>query len=250
MHDALVVPSRLGMVHVGEMLAAPGLGSRSDVREPVAPAQKLVADVVQIVEALVCATLDAKTAAEFRERREVTFPQYFEATRALSDLARIMVPRHTLDRLTAQSFAETGAVFQAKGLEAFGAEVRDQAVFTVWTLRKISDLCRRVDECKLRIDLCDFDSELHRRFVYWAVGSRFHIDCLLKSIQHQRPLYPEVLREVIDGLRGAVDAYTWARRAYDLRVPRPNNSIESVVWDEEDEELVREANRDFVGEPQ
>ena len=54
----------------------------------------------------------------------------------------------------------------------------------------------------------------------------------------------------MDGLRGAVDAYTWVRRAYDLRVPRLEASVESVVWDEEDAELLREADRDLVGDPQ
>lgn len=249
MNDALTTPGRLGMVHVGEMLAAPGLGSRWDIKEQI-PAEKLVTEIIQVVDALVCATLDAKTASEFKQRREETFPQYFEATRALTDLARIMVPRHTLDCLTAQSFSETETVLQAKGLEAFGAEVRDQAVFTIWTLRKISALCCRVDACNLRMDLWDFDSELHRRFVHCALGSRFHVDCLLKSMQYHKPLYPEVLREVIDGLRGAVDAYTWVRRAYDLRVPPTREVLEPVSWDEEDEELLSEANQDFIGEPQ
>lgn len=250
--NEMVVPIRLGMAHVGEMLAAPGLKRRSEAIELSVQAEKLVADVVLIVEGLVCITLEAKTAQEFRQRREVTFPQYFEATRALSDLARIMVPSHSLDRLSAQSFSETEVVLQSNGLASFGAEVRDQAMFTVWTLRKISDLCRRIDDCNLPSSLSDFDGELHRRFVFCAIGSRFHLDCLLKSIERKKPLYPEVLDLVIDGLRSAVDAYTWVRRAYDLRVPRHESPVKQPIdsWDEEDEQLLNEATYDFIGEPQ
>ena len=54
---------------------------------------------------------------------------------------------------------------------------------------------------------------------------------------------------VIDGLRNAVNAYAWARRAYDLRVPCPQTDNLIVQWDEEDQQLLDEASFDMIPEP-
>jgi hypothetical protein len=127
--------------------------------------------------------------------------------------------------------------------------VRDQAIFTAWTLRKISDICQRIDGAPLASNLNEADSALHQRFAYHAMRTRFHLDCLFKSMHFQKPIYPDVLEVISSGLRSAVNAYAWARRALDLRVPALETQAAPIEWDDEERQLLREASDDTLTEP-
>jgi hypothetical protein len=165
-------------------------------------------------------------------------------------LARATVPAHILERLTQESFSEMEAEFRDGALASFGSAVRDQAIFTVWTLRKISDICQKiVDAPTLPKNLPSDDLENFKAFAWYAVLTRFHLDCLLKSMQVQQPIYPEVREVIIDGLRGVVNAYAWARQALDLRCPEILPEIAPVKWDEEEQSLLDEATFDLLGDP-
>ena len=248
MDAVLTMPKGLGAVHVGQMLAMPSLSSAHKVKQ-LGTAEEMIRNIVSVAEKFIIYVIEKKTVADFAAARNQIFPQYFDAVRALSDLARIVVPVHVLEVLSAESFSETEAEFRDLGLTAFGTAVRDQAMFTVWTLRKISDLCQRIDQAELSPSLQDSDNKLFNEFVFHAVGARFHLDCLQKAMQLGRPLYPGVQDLVIDGLRNAVNAYAWARRAYDLRVPCPQTDNLIVQWDEEDQQLLDEASFDMIPEP-
>jgi hypothetical protein len=248
MNPALAMPRNLGAVHVGEMLALPGLRSAHRGQRLSGQAEEVIRTVAGIVDELVSATIEKRTAIEFWETQQEVFPKYFKAVRSLSDLARIVIPRHLLGVLMAESFSEREAEFRDHGLEAFGAAVRDQAMFTIWTLRKISDLCQRIDQAKLDPTLQDSDRELFGEFTFHAISARFYLDCLTKSMDVKRPLFPDVLEVVINGLRNAVNAYAWARRAFELRVPRSETENLAVEWDDEDRELLNEATHDMIPE--
>lgn len=247
MNNAVAMPVDLMAVNVGEMLAVPTVQSEQRIKRFAAG--EVINNIVSVVEDLLSATIEQQTAAGFLATRAEVFPQYFQAVRALSDLARILVPKHVLDVVLTQSFSETEAEFRDQGLIAFGAEVRDQAMFTVWILRKISDLCQKIDGAHLAPQLRESDQTMYSGFVAHAVGARFHLDCLLKSMLVQKPMRPEVFPIVIDGLRNAVNAYAWARRAYDLRVQRVEADIAETEWDEEDQQLLREATYDDIALP-
>ena len=249
MNPSLAVPRNLGTVHVGEMLALPGLRSAHRGQRLSGQAEELIRSIASVLDELVTATIEKRTAAEFWDTQEEVFPKYFRAVRCLSDLARIVIPRHLLSVLVTESFSELEAEFRDHGLLAFGAALRDQAMFTVWTLRKISDLCQRIDEAQLDPTLQESDRELFTGFAYHAIISRFYLDCLTKSMHAQKPLHPEVLEVAINGLRNAVNAYAWARRAFDLRVPRTEPENLAVEWDEEDKQLLNEATYDMISEP-
>jgi len=246
---ALAMPPNLAAIHVGEMLALPGLQSESQEKRVSATGMQILRSIGSVVDELLMSTIEKRTAAEFIAARAEVFPKYFDAVRAVSDLARIIIPRPVLELLTSDSFSEAEAEFRDQGLVAFGTAVRDQAIFTVWTLRKISDLCQRIDKVKLADGLKDSDGEIFRQFALHAIGARFHLDCLMKSMQLQRPMYPEVLDLVIDGLRNAVNAYAWARRALDLRLPAAEPVLAPVQWDAEEQSLLDEATFDLLGEP-
>jgi hypothetical protein len=249
----LSMPAGLGVINVGEMLAAPGLlaleKSKTSRRLP-ANAERLIEGAVALLDELVLSVIEKRTANEFTAARDKAFPQYFNVALGLSYLIRVMVPRRTLEVLSGESFSELEAEFRENGERAFGAEIRDQAIFTAWTLRKISDICQRIDQAPLADGLKGQDFELFSEFAYYSMRTRFSLDCLSKSMSYRKALYPEVLPIVMDGLRAAVNAYAWARRALDLRVPAPTQIGPSTAeWDEEDQALLNEATHDVLAEP-
>jgi hypothetical protein len=236
-------------VRVGQVIAFPASSSESSSKKQLAGVVgELFQSISSILEDLVLRVLDKHTAAEFEAVRAEVFPKYFEAMHALSSLAVIAVPVHVLDRLSAEFFCEMEAACRDHALVAFGADVRDQLLFTVWTLRKTADLCRTIAAAPLASDIKDQDSSFAFEYARAAVWTRFHMDCLLKSMEMKRPIYPEVHDLVIDGLRAAVNAYAWARRGLDLRSPTSEAATALAEWDGEDQQLLNEATFDEVAE--
>jgi hypothetical protein len=245
------MPQGLGIMNVGEMLALPGLASKkTKTTDRISiSAQELFKNVAAMLDELVVCAIDRRTAAEFVATRDQVFQKYFEGALGLSFLARTMLPKHVLEVLGNESFSEMEAEFRDQGLSAFGAAVRDQAIFTAWTLRKISSICQRIEAAPLASILEKHDQELLNNFAVHSMRTRFSLDCLAKSMHLQKPIYPDVLEVVIDGLRSAVNAYAWARSALDLRVPSIEPEIGPVEWDDEDQQLLDEATCDMA-EPQ
>jgi hypothetical protein len=235
-------------VSVGQVIAFPA-SSEGAPRLLSAAAGEMVRSISAILEDLVLCALEKRTAADFDALRNEVFPKYFEAMRALSSLTTIMVPGHVIDRVSNEFFCEMEAECREYALAAFGAEVRDQLMFTIWTLRKTSDLCRMIVAAPaVPENRKVLDSEVSFKYAQTVVWARFHMDCLFKAMQLRRPIHPEVYGLVIDGLRGAVNAYAWARQGLDLRVPRSEPTVASVEWDEEDRALLNEATFDMLGE--
>lgn len=249
MNEALALTQDLGTINVGEMLAFPRSISKDSAQQMTLTAAKLMRSVSSVLDDLVLSVLDKRTLVEFKTTRNEVFPKYFEAVRALSGLARIVIPPHVIERLSNEFFCGVESDLRECGLSAFGAEIRDQAIFTVWTLRKISDLCQKIAEAALPVgDIKESDGELSKQFVFYAIWTRFHLDCLLKSMQFGQPVYPEVLEALQDGLRAAVNAYALARRGLDLRTPATEPSISPVDWDEEEQQLLDESTHDMMFE--
>jgi len=239
-------------MNVGEMLALAGVASdeRPSSKKLSTSTQELFRSAATTLDGLVLCVIEKRTAAEFLTAVGEVFPKYFEAALGLSFLARATVPAHVLERLTMESFSEMEAEFRDGALEAFGAAVRDQAIFTVWTLRKISDICQKISIAPaLAANRSTDDFETFQKFAVHAMLTRFNLDCLLKSMLLRKPIYPAVFDTVIEGLRSAVNAYAWVRHALDLREPRVEPEVEPVQWDEEDQALLDEATRDFLPDP-
>jgi len=205
-----------------------------------------VKSILALVDQITTAAIEKRTAEDFREARQESYPAYASVMLALGSLANAVVPRPLMDRLTSEAFCEMEADLREHGLAAFGAEVRDQAIFTVWTLRRTSEVCEQIHRTTLKAEDREADAEFSSRYLTMAMWTRFHVDCLIKSMDSGRSLYPSVLAEMIDGLRGAVNAYAWARRGLALRAHPTEPSIAPVEWDEEEQELLNEANRDMA----
>jgi hypothetical protein len=194
---------------------------------------------------LVLSAIEKRTAAEFMAARAEAFPKYFDAAVALSNLIQILVQPEVVERLNREFFCELEADLRDRGLASFGYAVREQAMFTVWTLRKISDLTSQMANAKIDQNQQAAD-ELAKQCIYSAIVTRFHVHCLVISMEKGQPLNPGILDLVIDGLRAAVNAFGFVRRLLDLLVPLTAPVMAQVEWDAEDQELLAESSLDMA----
>src|SRR5260370_649580 len=243
----------LPKINLAELLKLVGLPFGRDraadrATEIVGRANELVQSVVSVVDDLVSATMEKRTAEDFVNARAEMFPQYFVAMRALGDLARIVLPKQTIERLSAEWFSEMEADFRELGPSSFGSDLTDRGIFTVWTLRKINDLAQEIAVSKSSKENEAKDGEMAMEFAIKAVWTRFHVDCLTKSMRGMNPIYPEVVEPIRDGLRAAVNTYACIRQWADLRNPRPEPELGSVEWTDDDELLLADSMRDLEQE--
>jgi len=236
-------------VNRAELLKIIGLPSEKEQAAKIVDgAGELIRTVVSVIDNLITTCIQKRTAEEFLRTRAEVFPQYFVAMRALGDLSRIVLPKQAIDRLVAESFSEMEADFRELGAATFGTDLTDRGMFTVWTLRKIHDLAQEIMASSSLKENESKDSEMGMEFVTLAVWNRFHVDCLTKSMRAKKPIYPEVVEPIRDGLRAAVNAYACIRRWADLRNPKPEPELGPIEWTEDDERLLIDSMRDLEQE--
>lgn len=182
--------------------------------------------------------IETRTRSDYHRVFRSSFPNYVRLTMAISHFATAVIEKSVREQLVRDSICELEADFRDKGLEAFGATVRDQAIFTVWTLRKVSDLTPQIVAAPLPKGKESEDEEFCANFNIHALRAQFNLDCLDMALKTEQGIYPEVLEEVVDGLRSMVNAYTWARRGLEIRIPRQEESVEFYPTDEDDRELM------------
>ncbi len=220
--------------------------SRRSARELSAPTVEVFNGVAGVLERLLTEVIEKRTAAEFDSAFTEAFQKYVSITLALSRLAQTVVPADVVDRLTRESICELEADFRDKALLAFGAAARDQAMFTIWTLRKINELVTNISTVKLDQSKQKEDRELSYQFNVSALRAQFCLDCLNLALRINRPIYPEVMRELVEGLRAMVNAYAWARQGFALRFPSAEQPSELIGTDAEDEELLSASMHDWA----
>jgi hypothetical protein len=157
---------------------------------------------------------------------------------AISHYATAVIQKPVIEQLVRESICEMEADFRDKGLAAFGATVRDQAMFTVWTLRKINELTTQISATPVVSSQKAADKEYCSNFNLNALRAQFSLDCLDMALEDDRAIYPEVLEELVDGMRAMVNAYTWARRGLDIRIPRVETFPQTSLADNEDMALM------------
>jgi hypothetical protein len=113
------------------------------------PAGEVFKGVAGVLDQLLITVIEKRTTAEFDSVFADAFPKYFAMTLSLSRIAHAIVPPDVVERLTRESICELEADFRDKALLTFGAATRDQAMFTIWTLRKINDLLIQISSVKL-----------------------------------------------------------------------------------------------------
>jgi hypothetical protein len=224
---------------------------KSAKRDLSGSADEVVKAIAKIVEQMFMTVIEKRSAEEFRTAYDEVFNPYMRLVLSLSTIVSNIVPRPVLVRLAQDSFSELEAEIREHAVAAFGADMRDRAVFTVWTLRRISDLLQLVgtggaapngQEAK--------DKEFFSFFMVHALRSRFGVDCLVASMKSGKTIHPEILPPLADLLRSAVDAYAWIKQAADLRRPTDEGELAmEAAWDDEDQQLLNESMYDMAHEP-
>lgn len=214
-------------------------------RVPAAYSPQVVVAICSVLEDMIASLLAKRTGDEFSSAALDVFPRYIRALRALGDIVAVVVPKEDMERMVTQSFSELEADFREDGLAAFGADLRDRGIYTMWVLRKISDLGVEIQALGPANGHEDVDGDLAVSYATHALWTRLHLDCLAHSMRHKVAIYPEVAESIVNGLRAAVDAYAWIRQGVDLRKAKLEPDSPEFTWDEEDEALLSDSMRDL-----
>jgi hypothetical protein len=220
---------------------------RAAKRQLSGDADEVIKTINAMLQGLVLQVIDKKEKDEFQAARREAFPKYVELVLAAGKILGTITTPSVMSRLASESFCELESDFRGEGSRFFGPAIEERALFTVWTLRKISGL---LDELHAAGNVqCDAskDAEFHRKFLVYALWARFSVDCLVASMRAKRPIYPEAMSAVSDGLRATVDAYAWIRQAVDLRQAADGGTeFATPAWTTEDQELVNESMSDIA----
>lgn len=233
-------------INVGQLLKVVGLPTERERAEKTAAEHAdFLRGVIGVVDGLISTAIEQRTAASFVAVRDEVLPQYVAAVMALGSLTRIVLSKQTVDRISLDGFSEMEHDFRESGESTVGHDLTERGLFTLWTIRKIYDLGKEIEASDLPKESAKEDSEKAREFVRFGLWSRFHLDCLIKSVRTQKPIYPDVTEPLRDGLRASVDAYAHIRQWADLRTPRLEQELPTIEWTEDDEMLLIDSMRDL-----
>jgi len=249
MNEALMMDG--GMISVGGgplegALAFLASRSKKSARQVSAPAHEVFKGMVEATEQMLLKVIESRTEAEFRKVFDDSWPKYAAIAISLSSFSRVMVPADVIDRLTRESICELEADVREKAVAAFGASIRDQILFTIWTLRKINDVLTQIATVRADEQKGQQDREYCSKFILYGYRAQFSLDCLHMALRLNRPIYPEVMDGLKDGLRSMVNAYSWARLGLALRQPSDDTHEPRMISDEEDLELVQSSMQDMA----
>lgn len=193
----------------------------------------------EIVRNILRSAIEIRSGAEFQKFCVSALPKYVALKMAIAQVATL-VPHQVLERLKRESICEMEADFRDNAVEVFGTSVRDQALFTVWTLRKINELVLQIMALPVDDSKKKEDAEYCTKFNLNVFVAVFALECLRMAMETSRAIYPEVQDKLTDCLRTMVDAYTWARLAVEARVPMGMaEPLETVpALDDEDRALM------------
>ncbi len=182
-----------------------------------------------------------RNAEEFRAFREEAFPSYSQLLSSLGSISNAQVARKDLPGLIEASFSTLEREFSSQeSRDYFGDEAFYEIQFCVSTFRSGVRWLPFLITHKPADELRPQDLELARNYQSSASWTYFHLCGLGIAFSKRQTIAPDVLQELLDGLRHAVMVYAYVRQALDLRSP-VEESIEplTITWDAEDEALAR-----------
>lgn len=232
---------------LGELPAFVALPKKGTANEISVDAHEVFKKVAVVRDRLIMRAICAQTAIEFESERKKVYADVARSQKALGSLARVMAPQSAIEHLVWVALAEWEGDFIENGARKFGENAKEQAVFTIWTLRRINKLLTRIIESKQPEDkdVASKDRELARSFSNWFSWTLFHFECMTAALRSDLAIPPDVLELVCDGMRGAVNSYGLLRQGLELRVPSPEIETGTAEWTEEDEELLASSMADM-----
>jgi hypothetical protein len=232
---------------LGELPTFVGLPTKNSARVLSEESAELFKAILSVLNDLLLRAIDAQSRDEFVALRGQIFEDTQKTQKAMGNLAMVILPKPTLERLVWESFAEMEADLTEHGSKKYGAIARDQAIFTVWTLRKINRLLSKIVEAApVSAELQEKDREIAKDFSFYVYWAQFHLECLFAAMRFNKPIAPSILDEICDGLRAAVNAYGLVRQGIALRWPsQDDEGLKPFQWGEEDQELLDSSMADM-----
>jgi hypothetical protein len=240
---------------IEELRAFVGLAEKQEV-DLSAKINDLFKQVTQVTDGLVLSALEKRTASEFTASATTSFNDYVRILRAKSDLLQVVLRNDSeaTERIVNRSLSELEADFRDHGAQKFGAPVSDQAIFTIWTLRKTANEIWKLFRPEVLSRPLPENSrpeaeKLYSQFALYSAWAQFHLECLTTSMRLKQTLYPDVLPAIISGLRSEVNAYAIAKQMVDLYLPPAvEPEMAPYAWDSEDEDLLASSMEDIEQE--
>jgi hypothetical protein len=220
--------------------------SKKPARELPLAVEEVFRGTSTALEQMMETVIETRSGQEFDALVSKIFSNYAALTIALSQITEVLAPKDAVERMTRESICELEADFRDRALAMFGSVVKEQAIFTIWTIRKIHDILPRLRSEQL-IDKSkqNEDKEFGLKFTVSSLRAYFALDCLNTAMSKGRPIYPEVMDRLVDNLRSMVNAYTWARRGLALRIPRAEEPMEDMSLEAEDQHFLEAAQHNL-----
>lgn len=213
--------------------------------------ERLVRELVGVLDRQLLSAVGARSVKELQSIRRYVMPRYARALRALQDTALNLLSDKMVNAIIEGVFAELVEDL-SKQTERFGEKLTDQAVFTLWTVRKINALAQQiVGSGGVSPENVQTDIALLHEYHDHSLWAQFHLDMMFAAMKFDRPICEEIRDSVCEGLRAAVNAYVVMKDAYALRHPATEGEDKppSLPWDSEDEELLASSMRDIGVSP-
>jgi hypothetical protein len=210
--------------------------------------ERLIAELVAVLDRQLLAAVETRSVTEFREVREKVIARYVRALRALQDTVINLVRAETIQFVSDSLVCELADDLERQRESRFGNKLTDQAVFTLWTVRKIGALGREIASTgKVPANKKATDAALLHEYRIASLWAQFHLDILFTAVKFDRPICEQVRETICDGLRASVNAYVIMKDALSLRRPHLEEPPANVDlrWDAEDEQLLASSMKDI-----
>lgn len=185
---------------------------------------------------------NCRSAKEFHAFREEVFPYYSHLMSGLGSIMNAKITPSDLSSMIESSFDRLEAKFSSEYSKTyFGAEAYYEIRFCVSTLRGASRWLPYIIAHKVSEERRTQDREIAGNYHSAATWTNFHLAGLVMALNDKQPMMPDVLQELLDGLRHSVMVYAYVRQALDLRNVLAERYTEplAITWDAEDEALAR-----------
>lgn len=243
----LEMPTRLDPPFVIGTLGALDASVSSDTTAIRRDDEKLIVQLIQVLDRQLLAFLDCRTAEECVAMRNAVWTHYVRASRALRDTVNNLVPENVLEILYASSHERIQNDIDQNRNVLFGDKVADQMEFTLWLVARMRVLAQHISAAGAPEDR-DADLKLHSEFLLFMNWGQFHFDCVLAAMKFARHIREEVQEVICDGLRAWVNTSVIMEEALELRVPAIQQGQlpeGALPWDDEDQELLDSSMKDL-----
>jgi hypothetical protein len=202
---------------------------------------RIVTLTLREMEVIVTRLSGCGSKAEFDELRTKIFPDYIHLSYILANTFSLPEGSTVRQAVIQQSIKNVAHVIKTLGTPLMSPETVRDAIFCIETLGRAYRLVNLIHSHEdVRSDRIEKDRELARQFSSVAIWSQLHLDCLRFIVSHKLVVGEEILKEILEGMRLSVLAYSFARQGLELRTVR-EPILTDIILDEEDHELLNES---------